>query len=277
MLAQILFHCRVLHIYVCVYVLSDITGSFIYKVLMFGFIYTSVYLLMLTSKCIPPSPSPLVNISLFSIRVSPFLFCKFICIIVSISHITDTVWFLPLLFSYDGSLDPSASLRMAWFHSFSWLSSIPLCVCSVQFSRSIVSDSLQPHESQHARPLCPSPSPGVHSDSRPSSRWCHPAIPSLVIPFSSCPQSLPASESFPMSQPFAWGGQSTGVSASASFPPKKSQGCVFIRWSVSGHLGYFPVLAVVNGAAVNIGVHFVFSDYGFLGGCAQSWNCCIRW
>ena len=87
---------------------------------------------------------------------------------------------------------------------------------SVQFSHSVVSDSLQPHESQHARPPCPSPTPGVHSDSRPSSQWCHPAISSSVVPFSSCPQSLPASESFPMSQVFAWGGQSNGVSASAS-------------------------------------------------------------
>ena len=81
---------------------------------------------------------------------------------------------------------------------------------SVQFSRSVVSDSLRPHESQHARHPCPSPTPGVHSDSRPSSRWCHPAISSSVVPFSSCPQSFPASESFPMSQLFAWGGQSTG-------------------------------------------------------------------
>ena len=88
---------------------------------------------------------------------------------------------------------------------------------SVQFSRSVVSDSLQPHELQHARPPCPSPTPGVHPDSRPSSQWCHPAISSSVVPFSSCPQSLPASESFPMSQLFARGGQSTGVSALASF------------------------------------------------------------
>ena len=94
----------------------------------------------------------------------------------------------------------------------------------VQFSRSVVSDSLQPHESQHTRPPCPWPSPRVHSDSHPSSWWCHPAISSSVIPSSSCPQSLLASESFPMSQLFAWGGQSAGVSASASFPPKKSQG-----------------------------------------------------
>ena len=94
---------------------------------------------------------------------------------------------------------------------------------SVQFSRSVMSDSLQPHESQHARPHCPSPTPGVHSNSCPSSQWCHPAISSSVVPFSSCPQSLPASESFPMSQLFAWGGQSTGVSASASFLPKNTQ------------------------------------------------------
>ena len=86
---------------------------------------------------------------------------------------------------------------------------------SVQFSRSVVSDSLQPHESQHARPPCPSPTPGVHSNSCPSSRWCHPAISSSVIPFFSCPQSLPASGSFQMSQLFTWGGQSTGVSALA--------------------------------------------------------------
>ena len=68
---------------------------------------------------------------------------------------------------------------------------------SVQFSRSVMSDSLQPHESQQARPPCPSPTPGVHSDSCPSSQWCHPAISSSVVPFSSCPQSLPASQSFP--------------------------------------------------------------------------------
>ena len=84
---------------------------------------------------------------------------------------------------------------------------------SVQFSRSVVSDSLWSHESQHTRPPCPSPSPGVHSDSRPSSQWRHPAISSSGVPFSSCHQSLPASESFPMSQLFAWGGQSTGVSS----------------------------------------------------------------
>ena len=86
-------------------------------------------------------------------------------------------------------------------------------LASVQFSCSLVSDSLWPHESQHTRPACPSPTPRVHSDPCPSSQWCHPAISSSVVPFSSCPQSLPASESLPMSQLFTWGGQSTGVSA----------------------------------------------------------------
>ena len=94
---------------------------------------------------------------------------------------------------------------------------------SVQFSCSVVSNSLRPHESQHVRPPCPSPTPWVHSNSRPSSQWCHPVISSSVVPFSSCLQSLPASESFPMSQLFAWGGQSTGVSALASLLPKNNQ------------------------------------------------------
>ena len=95
---------------------------------------------------------------------------------------------------------------------------------SVQFSSSVVSNSMRPHESQHTRPPCPSPTPGVYSNSRPLSQWCHSAISSSVVPFSSCPQSVPASESLPMNQRFAWGGQSTGVSALASFLPKKSQG-----------------------------------------------------
>ena len=107
---------------------------------------------------------------------------------------------------------------------------------SVQFSHSVVSDSSWSHESQHARTPCPSPTPGVHSDSYPSSRWCHPAISSSVVTFSSCPQSLAASESFPMSQLFAWGGQSTGASASASFLPKKSQG-----WSPSEWTGWISL------------------------------------
>ena len=102
---------------------------------------------------------------------------------------------------------------------------------SVQFSHSVMSDSLRPHESQHARPPCPSPTPGVHSNSRPSSRWCHPAISSSVVPFSSCPQFLPASESFPKSQLFAWGGQSIGVSALPSVLPKNTQGWSPLEWT----------------------------------------------
>jgi len=102
---------------------------------------------------------------------------------------------------------------------------------SVQFIHSVVSDSLQPHELQHTKPPCPSPTPGVHSNSRPSSQRCHPAISSSVIPFSSCPQSLPASESFPMSQLFAWGGQSTGVSALASVLPKNTQDWSPLEWT----------------------------------------------
>ena len=101
---------------------------------------------------------------------------------------------------------------------------------SVQFSSVAQScPTLRPHESQHATPSCPSPTPGVHSDSRPSSQWCHPAISSSVVPFSSCPQSVPASGSFPMSQLFAWGGQSTEVSASAIIPSKEIPGLITFR------------------------------------------------
>ena len=113
---------------------------------------------------------------------------------------------------------PFPKLRWAWLlinytiniiqHIISksmWLLSL------LQFSRSVVSDSLRPHESQHARPPCPSPAPGVHANSCALSWWCHPAISSSVVPFSFCPQSLPASKSFPVSQLFTWGGQSTGV------------------------------------------------------------------
>ena len=101
----------------------------------------------------------------------------------------------------------------------------------VQFSCSVVSDSLRPHESQHARPPCPSQTPRVHPNSCSSSRWCHPAISSSVIPFSSCLCSLPASGSFPMSQLFAWGGQSIGVSASASVLPMNNQDWSPLGWS----------------------------------------------
>ena len=107
---------------------------------------------------------------------------------------------------------------------------------SVQFSRSVVSDSLRPHEPQHARPPCPSPTPRVFPNPCPSSRWCHPAISSSVIPFSFCPQSLPASGSFPVSQLFACGGQSIGVSASASVLPMNTQ-----DWSPLGWTGWISL------------------------------------
>ena len=106
----------------------------------------------------------------------------------------------------------------------------------IQFSCSVMSDSLRPHESQHARPPCPSPTPEVYSNSCPSSRWCHPAISSCVVPLSSCPQSLPASGSFPMSQLFAWDGQSIGVSASASVLPMNTQ-----DWSPLGWTGWISL------------------------------------
>ena len=107
---------------------------------------------------------------------------------------------------------------------------------NTQFSCSVMSDSLRPHESQHTRPPCPSPTPGVYPNSRPLSQWCHPAISSSVVPFSSCPQSLPASGSFPMSQLFAWGGQSIGVSASASVLPINTQ-----DWSPLGWTGWISL------------------------------------
>ena len=104
---------------------------------------------------------------------------------------------------------------------------------SVQFSCSVLSNSLWPHGLQHSRPPCPSPTPGVYSNSCPSSWWCHPAISSSVIPFSSCPQSFPASGSFQMSQLFMSGGQNTGVSASTSVLPVNTQ-----DWSPLGWTGW---------------------------------------
>ena len=123
-------------------------------------------------------------------------------------------------------------MPVTWFVSFLLKSShVWRFSSSVQSSRSVVSDSLRPHESQHSRPPCPSPTPRVYSNSCPSSRWCHPAISSSVIPFSSCPQSLPASGSFPMSQLFASDGQNIGVSASASVLPKNTQDWPPLEWT----------------------------------------------
>ena len=107
---------------------------------------------------------------------------------------------------------------------------------SVQLDHSVMSNSLRPYESQHARPPCPSPTPGVHSNLCPSSRWCHPAISSSVISFSSCPQSLAALGFFPMSQLFTWGGRSIGISASASALPMNTQ-----DWSPLGRTGWISL------------------------------------
>ena len=109
---------------------------------------------------------------------------------------------------------------------------------SVQVSLSVVSDSLQPHELQHARPPCPSPTPGVYSNSCPLSQWCHPTTSSSVVPFSFRLQSFPASGSFPMSQLFSWGGQSIGVSVSASILPMNTQ-----DWSPLGWTGWISLLS----------------------------------
>ena len=122
------------------------------------------------------------------------------------------------------------------FHNLYLMNYINIVFSSVQFSHSVVSNSLQPHEPQHARPHCQSPTPRIHPNSCPSSQWCHPAISSSVIPFSSCPQSLPASGSFPVSQLFAWGGQSIRVSASASVLPMNTQ-----DWSPLGWTGWISL------------------------------------
>ena len=109
---------------------------------------------------------------------------------------------------------------------------------SVQFNHSVMSDSLRPHGLQHARPPCPSPTPGVHPNPYPLSRWCHPTISSSVVPFSSCPQSFPASGSFQMSQLCASGGQSIGALASTSVLPMNTQDWSPLRMD---RLDLFPV------------------------------------
>ena len=126
-----------------------------------------------------------------------------------------------------------------------------------------MSDSLQPYESQHARPPCPSPTLGVYPNSCPSSWWCHPTISSSVVPFSSCPQSLPASGSFPMSQLFTWGGQSIGVSASTSVPPKNTQ-----DWSPLGWTGWISLLS--RGLS-RVFKHFQWMNR-WMDGCMDWWN-----
>ena len=120
-------------------------------------------------------------------------------------------------------------LKIALFASMCLI--LKYFIFSVQFSLSVVSDSLQPREPHQARPPCPSPTPGVHPNPCTSSRWCHSTISSSVIPFSSCPQSFPESGSFQMSQLFASGGQSIGVSASTSVLPMNTQDISPLRWT----------------------------------------------
>ena len=150
--------------------------------------------------------------------------CIYFSIKLSLLCFTDYCISCAYLFSI---LFSAFSFKPVWFS---------VILISVQFSRSVMSDSLRPHELQHARIPCPSPTPRVHPNKRPSSRWCHPATLSSVVPFSSCPQSLPASVSFPMSQLFAWSGQSIGVSTSASVLPMNTQ-----DWSPLGWTGWISL------------------------------------
>ena len=130
---------------------------------------------------------------------------------------------------FSGLFHPGVSCQLSLlFKKFS-----NICFSSVQ---SFVFDSLRPNELQHARPPCPSPNPRVHPNPHPLSQWCHPTISSSVVPFSSCPQSLPASGSFPMSQLFTWGGQSIGISASPSVLPMNTQ-----HWSPLGWTGWISL------------------------------------
>ena len=140
----------------------------------------------------------------------------------------------PIKCSWWGCMFSVCSLMMSW-QSFGSRVLARQSISSVQFSCSVVSDSLRSHELQHTRPPCPSPTPGVHPNSCPSSRWCRPAISSSVVPFS-CPQSLLESGSFLISQLFIWSGQSIGVSALASVLLKKSQG-----WSPSEWTGWISL------------------------------------
>ena len=129
------------------------------------------------------------------------------------------------------SIQSTLSNKPKWFMLKCRSPQLSALNASVQFSRSVVSDSLWPHESQHPRPPCPSATLRVYPNPCPSSQWCHPAISFSVIPFFSCPQSFPALGSFPMSQLFAWGGQSIGVSASTSVLPMNTQDWSPLRWT----------------------------------------------
>ena len=130
-------------------------------------------------------------------------------------------WIRKLWYIY--TMEYYSVIRRNAFESF-------LMISSVQFSRPVMSNSLQPHELQHARPSCPSPTPGVHANPCPLCQWCHPTLAYSLVPFSSCPRSFPASGSFPMSQLFTLGGQSIGVSASTSVLPMNTQDWFPLGW-----------------------------------------------
>ena len=180
----------------------------------------------LQADCLPPKPSgkwTTPTIPVLGIYPEKIIIEKDTCTLMFIAPLCTiaSTWKQPRCPSEDKRIK-----KMQYIHN--------VIFSSVQFSHSVVSDSLQPHESQHARPPCPSPTPRVYSNSCPSSQWFHPGIRMelfYVIPFSSCPQSLPASGSFPMTQLFAWGGQSTGVSASASVLPMNTQGWSPLGWT----------------------------------------------
>ena len=155
--------------------------------------------------------------------------------ILSLSHSIVFLYFFALITDEGFLISPCYYLELCIQMSTSFLS--PLSFSSVQFSRSVVSDSLWPHESQHTRPPCPSPTPRVYPNSCPSSQWCHPAISSSVIPFSSCPQSLPASGSFPMSQFFTWSGKYWSFSFTIS-PSNEHPGLISFR------MDWLDILAV---------------------------------
>ena len=152
-------------------------------------------------------------------------------LVILSNHLILCFLLLPSIFPSIRVYSSESALCIMWpkYWSFRLVSCI---LCSVEFSHSVVSDSLLPHGLQHARPPCLSPPPGVHWNSRPSSWWCHPTISSSVVPFSSCPQSFLVSGSFQMSQLFSSGGQSIGVSASASVLPMNIQG--WFPWGLTG-------------------------------------------
>ena len=150
--------------------------------------------------------------------------------------------------------------------SYLFFSTLPmLTFSSVRFNRSVMSDSLWPHEPQHARPHCPSPTPGVNPNPYPSSRWCHPSISSSVVPFSFCPQSFPASGSFPMSQLFTSGGQSIGASASASVFTMNIQGWFPLGLILEPKRIKFATVSIVSPSICHevMGLDAIY-DLGFL-------------